>query len=389
MKGKAINQDHFLIKIIQNYDDFEKMKDIWNYMAEQSKYYVPWIRWEWFNLCIKYFLKANELYILLLYRDNILVTIAPFWRRQEIFRGVMNVRKIEFIGNTYSPIKFFLFKDMHDQERQDNLIEIFSYLKKQKEWDVIELDSIPEEKNNFANLKHAVDKKYLKHKEFFCFGDWYLDRINYSYADYFNRLPRNRKQEIERRKRRLEELGAIEFRVGKDRDKLDYYLDIYHKIRDKSWKANEADQNFLKEFREFTIDQNWLRFGFLFLGDQPIAAQIRMVVNNTAYLLSTVYDPEFKKYSPGLILLAEMFKYFIDLEEVQEIDNLKGDEPYKKEWLPARRERRGILIFNNNVKGNLLAFIVLSMLPVFEKYGVLRSVKKRISGLLKRSSYSK
>jgi len=46
-----------------------------------------------------------------------------------------------------------------------------------------------------------------------------------------------------------------------------------------------------------------------------------------------------------------MMKYVIDMDGVNIVDYVQGDEAYKEDWTPKRRERCGVLIFNNNIKG--------------------------------------
>jgi hypothetical protein len=284
------------------------------------------------------------------------------------------------MGNVHSPVRNFIFFDSNNGAKKANLIYIFDYLKSQfKDWDIIELEPIPEEDAFLPIIDVAVSESGFKRRQYICFGDWYLDEINYSGDEYIKRLPKNIRLELKRRKKRLEEVGRLDFHIGRDKDKLDYYIDLYHGVRSKSWKHPEADVLFQRDFRELATEKGWLRFGFLFLNGSAIAAQLRILSNNVAYFMDTVHDPNYNQFGPGLILRAEFTKYLIDVDKVKEIDNLKGDELYKKDWTPKRRERKGITIFNNTLRGQLLALLMLRVLPMVEKYPRFLLLKNKLA----------
>jgi CelD/BcsL family acetyltransferase involved in cellulose biosynthesis len=47
----------------------------------------------------------------------------------------------------------------------------------------------------------------------------------------------------------------------------------------------------------------------------------------------------------------------IDIDRVQEIDYLTGDDAYKNQWMSHRRERRGLIAFNPRTVGGLAALV--------------------------------
>jgi CelD/BcsL family acetyltransferase involved in cellulose biosynthesis len=380
------NSQEYKIRVVQDITEFNTLEAEWNMLTRSYKYHVPFLCFDWFKIWLKHFLNANKLFILLVYKEDHLSAIAPFIIKNEIFRGIIKAKKIELIGNVHSPVRNFIFLDSNNGTRKANLIDIFDYLKTQfKDWDIIELEPIPEEDSTFAIINLVVSGAGFKKRQYSCFGDWYLDEINYSGDEYIKGRPKNTRLELKRRKKRLEELGQLEFQIGKDKDKLDYYINLYHEVRGKSWKHPEMDILFQRDFRQLATEKGWLRFGFLSLNSSLIAAQLRIVSNGVAYFMDTVHDPNYNQFGPGSVLRAEFTKYLIDVDKVKEIDNLRGDEPYKKEWTPKRRERRGILIFNDNLKGRFLSFLMNNILPIAEKNRYVLLAKNKMSGYFKKS----
>jgi CelD/BcsL family acetyltransferase involved in cellulose biosynthesis len=130
----------------------------------------------------------------------------------------------------------------------------------------------------------------------------------------------------------------------------------------------------------------WLRLGFLFLDDVPISAQFWLTCNSCAYILKTVYDQAYKKYSPGKVLTAELARYVIDVDNVSVIDYQHGDEAYKQDWTPKRRERKGLIVYNNSIKGRYLSFLNDRILPTVNQRKFLRRAKELVARHLVRSN---
>ena len=373
----------YSIKKIGNIDELEEFRPIWNSIAEKHGPYKVFLSYDWFRVWLKHFLGEKELLILLLYRENEIVAIAPFLIKRERFKGIIT-NKIELLGNVYSPFRYFLINEGDDRGKETTLSYIFSFLfKKCKGWNVLDLCAIPQENNWFKLVMTTLKQMGLKYSDYLCFGDWYLDDIKYSGSEYFNNLPQKIKKDILYCKRRLEKMGICEFKLIRNGNNIDDYMDLYYKVYEKSWQKKEGvGPNFHRDLAKIAIRNNWLRLGFLFFDNSPIASQFWVSNNGIAYILKTVYNQEYKKFSPGKILTSEMMKYVIDMDGVNIVDYVQGDEGYKEDWTPKRRERCGVLIFNNNIKGKYLALLTRDILPTVEKNRYLRKAKQIVKRFL-------
>ncbi|MGA2465568.1 MAG: GNAT family N-acetyltransferase [Thermodesulfobacteriota bacterium] len=349
-------------------------------------HHVPFLCIDWFKIWLEHFLKGNKLFIILIYKEGNLSAIAPFIIKNEKFKGIIKTKRIELIGNVHSPVRNFIFVEP-EKSRVDLLLKIFDFLKSNyTEWDILELDSIPEELDSLNVIKSAVELIGLKSREYFCFNDWTLEDINFSGDEYMSRKPKNLRKELGKRRRRLERNGELRFEIESDRKSYDYYKKVYYEVRKKSWKHPENDIAFLDDFRRNAFEKGWLRFASLFFNSSPISCHLRLDYKNEVYFLESVYDKEYGEYSPTTILRSELMKHVIDKEKVTIIHTIKGDEDYKKDWTPRRRERRGITIFNDTLKGQILALLMTKVLPLVEKHPILFKGKNRVLGFLKRGS---
>jgi len=369
----------YSVKIITEQGEFEKLKPVWENIVIKQRAYEPFLSSAWFTIWLRHFLKNNRLLILFLSKGQEVLTIAPFLISRGKFKG-NNVKKIELIGNVYSPFRYFLFSDLDYEKRIKNLSIIFEYLVRTLEgWDIVELSGIPEEDSCFDTVRRAMEQGGLKYTEFFCYGDWYLDEIDFSGDEYFNGLPEKIRKDVLYCKRRIEKMGKYEFRLIKGCENIDYYMDLYYDIYAKSWQKKEGiGPKFHRDLAKMALEKGWLRLGFLFFDDVPIATQFWISSNGTAFILKTAYDQDFRKYSPGKLLTSEMAKYAIDIDNVETIDYGQGDEGYKQDWTPRRRERKGIVGFNNNLKGKYLEILTNRVQPVVNKNQFLRKVKEII-----------
>lgn len=226
--------DQYSIKKIDDLCEFEKLKTVWDGLANKQNAYVPFLCFDWFKIWLEHFLKDDKLLILLLYKGSELVTIAPFLIKEEKFKGI-NVRRIELAGNVYSPIRYFLFMEMDNEERESTLSHIFEFFSKfHRQWDIIDLSPIPEENGNFIALKNAVVKSSFKNAEIFCFGNWYLDGISYQSEKYFSNLSKKERKNIRQDRNRMEKAGKVVFKMIKNSHEIETYMKTYFEIYGRS-----------------------------------------------------------------------------------------------------------------------------------------------------------
>lgn len=377
--------EQFSIRVVRNLDEFKKLKDTWDCLAEKCASYTPWLSHDWFDLWLKFFFREEQLFILQVYEKHRLTAIAPFLIRHKMFKGVLRTKAIELIGNVHSPIRHFLLGDSDDKQKAAILSSILYFLSNTyKEWDIVELDKLPEEQSVFNIVEHAIVTAGLQHRSCFCTGNWYLDKITYPSTGYFEKQPYGFRKQIENKKKRLRKVGSWRVEIKSDIKPLDKDLYLYDQLRAKSWKSPEKDSEFNKEFTKLAADKGWLRLSILFSGDVPIAYQKWLVCHKKAYIWDLIYDFDYKKYSPGSILSSEICKHVIDNDRVVEIDYLTGDESYKKNWTPQRRERKSITMFNHNLKGQFLGFLMTTVLTFIEKHPPLLFAKNKLSNNMKK-----
>lgn len=182
-----------------------------------------------------------------------------------------------------------------------------------------------------------------------------------SAADWRPAVGRNLRHDVERRLRRLCEVGAVSIQVSDGRSGLHALLDEGFAVERASWKgtqgtaiaSDEATSRFYTRVAEWAAGRGWLRLALLRVDGHAIAFQLDLEVARTYHSLKIGYDPAYTRFSPGKILMYEMVCRA--MEHRLESYELHGtDEPWKERWSEGVRERVALHAFSPSPGGRLL-----------------------------------
>lgn len=142
-------------------------------------------------------------------------------------------------------------------------------------------------------------------------------------------LPKGRFKGINRRIRRLSELGSLRFERAREPTLAARRLEQFLQLENSGWKgkrgsaflANGQDAAFARaayEPREgggrlVTIDS-------LLLDERPIAISLNLQARDTAFTPKCAYDERYRRYSPGLVLDYMIVKAFYEERAMVDMD---------------------------------------------------------------------
>lgn len=182
--------------------------------------------------------------------------------------------------------------------------------------------------------------------DYFIFGNWYHRVDGKSYADYLQARPSQLRSTLARAERRLAKNAGYLMRICTGRDLHDADIDAFVSVYNRSWKKPEPYPEFIPGLCRLAAREGWLRLGIIVLDGRPVAAQLWLVGAGKANIVKLAYDQGYAKTSAGTVLTAALMRHVIDVDRVEEIDYLIGDDAYKRDWMSCRRERRGLIAFN-------------------------------------------
>lgn len=150
------------------------------------------------------------------------------------------------------------------------------------------------------------------------------------------------RSQFRRRRRGLERLGRLSFRIGTtERD-----LEVLLALEASGWKrragtaivSDPRAEALYRDFAATAAARGWVRFYLLELDGRPIAADFGCAFAGRGYLLKTGFDETYARLSPGFVLRGEVLKASIE-EGLQAYDFLGGPDPYKLRWGAEVRPR--------------------------------------------------
>ena len=110
---------------------------------------------------------------------------------------------------------------------------------------------------------------------------------------------------------------------------LNDWFEDFLRIEAAGWKgaagtALSKKKNHEQAFRNFAsaaFDQGQLQFSRLSAGERPIAYAIDVLAGRGAFALKIAHDPAFHRYSPGVLLEAELLKRSLLNPEIDWVDS--------------------------------------------------------------------
>ena len=211
-------------------------------------------------------------------------------------------------------------------------------------WDMVSLFPMDRDSTLYASMLSAFRSAGMAVQSYLCFGNWYLKVNGRSYDEYAATLPPRLRNTLKRKRQQAGSRLRIEIISG-GRGVEEAIL-AYEAVYRASWKPPEAHPQFMPQLVRMCAREGWLRMGIAWIDGEPAAAQVWMVADGVASIFKLAYDQKFVKHSVGSLLTAALMRHVIDVDCVQEVDFLSGDDAYKQDWMPHRRERWGIAAFN-------------------------------------------
>ncbi|HEX9930516.1 MAG TPA: GNAT family N-acetyltransferase [Pyrinomonadaceae bacterium] len=353
----------------------EKIFDEWIELCEEGACNEPFFRPEWFVAFVENFEK--EILLLKVRRAGKLRAVLPLMKGNGNLHGVP-VKSLEAVYNLNTQ-RFDLIHGADESERKEIVKAVWKEIKRQPKWRVLEMRLV--KKDSWLN-----DLLALAESENYRTGVWQMDAAPFIelpqgdnkeklIEDFFKGSRKHQRQELNRRLRRLKELGEVEFVVT--RGYSPELMQTYFELEAKGWKGrggtavtdDERVSKLHHDFARAVAAKNALFIYQLKLDQKTIAMSANIIYAKQAVHWKTSYDEEYSRYSPGNLLFREFLSGCIR-KDLSEIDFLSPAAAYKKFWASGEREHAAFYVFQPGVLGSLLwnwKFSVISRLRKFKK----------------------
>jgi len=160
----------------------------------------------------------------------------------------------------------------------------------------------------------------------------YLD-LPTSWEIFLEGLNSKNRHELRRKMRRLEK--ETNFGLSKAEDplalsgKMGIFFDLHRKSRkDKEEFMTPEMKSYFAEIAARFQERGWLSLTFLQIEGKEVATFFSFEFSGTEYVYNSGYDPEFSRFSPGIVLAALCIRQAIEKRMVR-FNFLRGREKYK------------------------------------------------------------
>jgi CelD/BcsL family acetyltransferase involved in cellulose biosynthesis len=167
--------------------------------------------------------------------------------------------------------------------------------------------------------------------------------IDGTWADYESGLSKNLKSDVRRRRRRLEEEGAVALEITREADPD--VLEEGFEIEGSGWKDAQGTAirsrpetlGFYRELARRAADAGWLRLTTLRLDGRAIAFHFNLEADGVLYHLKGGFRTDCERFSPGKLLHFALVERAFE-EGLVRYEFLGADESYKLQFANGSRE---------------------------------------------------
>ncbi len=259
-------------------------------------------------------------------------------------------RYLTALSNFYTP----LFGPVNNAGATPDHLDSWARAITAEGWAVLDLRPLDRDAEFFHRTLATLRKTGWWADHYFCFGNWFLKVNGRGFADYWADRSSRMRNTILRARRRLAKMPGFQLEIAQTPGPaLEMAITDYQTVYARSWKKPEPFPDFIPGLCRRAADRGWLRLGVIRLESGPIAAQLWLCAGQTASIVKLAHDEARAKLGAGSVLTAALMEQVLDVDRVQVVDYLIGDDAYKREWMSHRRERRGIIAFNPRTLGGI------------------------------------
>jgi CelD/BcsL family acetyltransferase involved in cellulose biosynthesis len=186
----------------------------------------------------------------------------------------------------------------------------------------------------------------------------YVAVADTDWQSYRESLERKARKDVERRRRRLDEQGAVSVDFVDGQTGLQRLLEEGFELEGSGWKhergsaitSDARTHRFYTEIARWASTRGWLLLAFLRLDDRAIAFDLCLESGGASYVLKGGFDPAFRRFAPGMVLTYEALRRAFE-QGLSSYELLGDDAPYKLVWTETVRERLRFQAFSRSPRG--------------------------------------
>ncbi len=292
----------------------------WHHSDDGLQWTCLFVLPSWLKVWWQYFGNGAEPYIISIRHKDRPIGIAPFWIQGQTARLVGDGNVCDYLDCVVAPDRARVFYSiLLDHLKRDGITRLA--LRQLRPDSSVVAHLIPVAAKMGCEIATAVSDQTFE-----------LD-LPGSWDQYLNALTGKQRHEIRRKFRRLYEAGHVSYRSVDDvsgiQGEMDAFLDLFKSNRpDKSAFMTARMDGFFRALAPAMARDRIVKFSFLEIDGNPVAAVMCFDYQATMYLYNNGYDRRYRALSVGLLCKVLSIKASIRSGK-KTYDLLKGSEPYK------------------------------------------------------------
>ena len=345
------------VRVVTTLEEFNTLAEQWNRLLRETAADNIFLTWEWLYTWAKHYLGSYRLWIVLVFKGDQLVGIAPFYIRHKM-DGLVKVREMRFLG-TEEVCSAYLDFIVHEKHKKAVLHRIYRHLHEETGglWDVLTLAEIPAESSSIDFWDGFIQEagKVMEITETTVCP---VVDLPGRPEDFLASLSGNNRYNLQRKRKRLEQAGQVAYERAASIQDIEKSLESFillHQIRweHKGTTGNFRSQRFLRFHREIArvfAEKGWVHLDFLRLNGEPIAGIYGYGYNDRYSFYLPGFNPTVvPEASPGMLLLFHRIEEAIR-QGYQEFDLLRGVAGYKMAWANGLRRCLTLRYYNQHLR---------------------------------------
>ncbi len=321
-------------KRIENFDALTQYTNAWNRLLKQSVSPVPFLTPEylstwWQTLGGGEWPKDSELVLIAAFEGNELVGIAPLFaaKNQDGIHALLFIGAVEV-----SDFLDFIVTAENLPAFLSGLLDFLLINEDIPPWDVLDLHNLLDSSPTLVALQTEAEKRGWQHRQT-RLQPSPLVSLPGDFEAYLMSLDKKQRHEI-RRKLRNADTDPVQpgLYFVEDPEMLDVevdaFIDMMAQDPEKQAFLTEPMRAHMHNVARVALENGWLQLAFYTLDGKKAAAHYSFIWNNRVWLYNSGWDGEFRSYSPGWLLLANLLRWATE-NGVTEFDFMRGNEDYK------------------------------------------------------------
>jgi CelD/BcsL family acetyltransferase involved in cellulose biosynthesis len=344
-----------VVSVVTTDSEFEALGTDWSRLLDRAPCANPFLSHEWLYSWWMSYRPRARLMILLAWRGDDLVGIAPLMIQHTRLMA-LPLRTVRFIGDgTWETDHMNVLVDATFQQavllafcRQLNAIG----------WDVLELNQLPQQSPVTSELLRLVASHWpiAKIEEVAC----PLAQLPATADEVIKRLPSRLRSSLRASQRRLATDHTLFFgEHGQDGDLADGLAALYRNHASR-WEAKGQGGVFVdtrkrelyERISRLFLERGWLRFYYLRLDEKVVAQQFCFEYGNRVMLLQEGFDFSLAKENVGNLLRLMVFEH-LARQGGKVYDFLAGTSRHKATWSTGTDIDLRVLCVNRSLRGHL------------------------------------